>query len=336
MSQGRCIITGGTGAVGPAVALTFREAGYDVTVASRRAPTEGLVPEGVRYARVDVTDPDSFGGIFEGADVVVHLASLLHINSPGEALRAEYERVNVGGTKRVVEAARTGGVRRVVLSSSIAVYGYDRGETVDESSEPHPKTLYGQTKLEAEAMAHQSVSAGGEPLVTVLRLPAVYGAGMRGNYMTLLHALSRRRFIPIGPGENMRTLIHASDASRAILLAAESTHGAGGTYNVTDGAFHSLHEILQAMCTALGRSYPAVSVPVGLARATATPADMLLKVAGSSKRVSTLLDKYLEDVRVSGRRFAEEFGFQPHFDLDSGWADTVARLRERGELPARC
>lgn len=335
MTPKSCIITGGTGAVGPVVAQAFQEVGYAVTVASRSAAAGLPFRPGVSYAELDVTNPSSFGSLFDGADVVVHLASLLHVNNPGDSLRADYERVNVGGTRSVMAAARAGGVRRVVVASSISVYGYDRGEMLTELSEPRPDSLYGRTKLEAERVALGFSGSAGAKLATVLRLPAVYGAGMKGNYMTLLHALAKGRFVPIGPGKNARTLIHAKDAARAALLTAESTEAAGRIYNVTDGEVHSLHSVLEAMCGALGRPFPSFALPVALVRAGAVPADFLLKIAGSPKRVTTLLEKYLEDVRVSGQRFSTELGFLPQFDLNSGWKDAVDRLRASGDLPPR-
>lgn len=327
-----CIITGGTGAVGPAIARAFQEVGYAVTVASRTAPAKGALPEGARHAHLDVAEDGSYGALYDGVDVVVHLASLLHNNHPGESLRPAYERVNVAGTRKVMQHARAGGVRRVIVASSISVYGYDRGELLTEASEPHPDTLYGQTKLEAEKVALDSTDGSGQQLATVVRLSAVYGPGMKGNYMTLLHALARGRFVPIGPGNNARTLVHSEDVARAILLVAESQEAAGQTYNVTDGEVHSLREILEAMCVALERPFPRAFLPVGLVRGGAIPADLLLKVAGSPRRISTLLDKYLEDVRVSGKRLSADLGFAPRFNLTTGWQNTVSRLRESGEI----
>jgi nucleoside-diphosphate-sugar epimerase len=329
------MITGGTGAVGPAVAQAFQEVGYNVTVASRNATSGALRMPGVTYAELDVTEAKSFGSLFQDATVVVHLASLLHINNPRESLQADYERVNVGGTRTVMEVARAHGVRRVIVASSISAYGYDRGEILTENSEPRPDSLYGRSKLAAEKVALAFTDESGAPLATVLRLSAVYGAGMKGNYMTLLHALAKKRFIAIGPGGNARTLVHAQDVARAILLTAESDEAAGQIYNVTDGEVHALQSVIEAMCDALGRPTPRLALPIALVRTGAFPADLLLRIAGSPKRISTLLDKYLEDVRVSGQKLAQQLGFSPRFDLKAGWKDTVDRLRASGDLPPR-
>ena len=80
----------------------------------------------------------------------VHMAALLHIVNPPPELREKYERVNIGGTAMVVEAAIKAGVKRVVLFSTIAVYGPSEGRVLNEMSPTHPDTFYAQTKCTAE------------------------------------------------------------------------------------------------------------------------------------------------------------------------------------------
>ena len=71
----------------------------------------------------DVADQVAVQSAMQGVDAVVHMAALLHIVNPPPELREKYERVNIGGTATVVEAAIKAGVKRVVLFSTIAVYG---------------------------------------------------------------------------------------------------------------------------------------------------------------------------------------------------------------------
>ncbi|MCJ7663527.1 MAG: SDR family oxidoreductase, partial [Desulfobacterales bacterium] len=126
------------------------------------------------------------------------MAALLHIVNPPPELREKYERVNVGGTAMIADAAIKAGVKRVVLFSTIAVYGQAEGQVLNEQSPTHPDTFYAQTKLSAERIVLNARVADGQPLGTVLRLGAVYGSRIKGNYERLTHALARHRFIPIG------------------------------------------------------------------------------------------------------------------------------------------
>ena len=123
-------------------------------------------------------------------DTVVHTAALLHIVNPPPELREKYERVNIGGTATVVEAAIKAGVKRVVLFSTIAVYGPSDGRVLHEMSPTHPDTFYAQTKRAAEQIVLNAKGADGQPLGTVLRLGAVYGSRIKGNYERLTRALA--------------------------------------------------------------------------------------------------------------------------------------------------
>jgi len=75
---------------------------------------------------------------------------------------------------------------------------------------------------------------------TVLRLGAVYGSRIKGNYERLTHALARHRFIPIGSGLNRRTLVYDKDVGRTDALAVSHPAAAGKIFNVSDGRFHSM------------------------------------------------------------------------------------------------
>jgi UDP-glucose 4-epimerase len=327
------LVTGATGALGPAVVNRLAASGYRVRVYGNAEPTPFLYRAPVEVFTGDIGDRERLRAACDGVSHVAHLAALLHINDPRPELRAEYERVNVGGTQAVVESALRAGVGRVVLLSTIAVYGYNRRIVLTEEVEPHPATMYAETKLAAEKLTLAARCSNGQPLGSVLRLAAVYGARVKGNYSRLVEALARGRFIPIGDGHNRRTLVHEKDVAAAVVLALESPNAAGKVYNVTDGTVNTLREIIAAICLALGRRPPRVRMPVWAARAPLSLADQVAALTRRRLPVSSaLLDKYLEDVAVDGRTIMEELGFRPAYDLRAGWQDAVAGMRSAGAL----
>jgi UDP-glucose 4-epimerase len=321
-----CLVTGATGAIGPGV-VSALAATYDVRAFSRRPPESGLFRDPVVSVTGDVSDPAAARRAARGVDVIVHLAALLHIVDPAPSMRAEYDRVNVGGTAAVMEAARAEGVSRVVLLSSVAVYGHGTGTLLDEESPPRPETFYGETKLAAEHIALAARRDDGSPLATVLRSAAVYGPRVKGNYQRLVHALARRRFVPIGPGDNLRTVVFEEDLAAAVALAARHQAAAGRIYNVSDGAPHPLREIIAAICVALGRRPPRWHAPIGPVRA------MLRAASVIDRRLPRMLDKYLEEIAVDASRITAELGFRPGAGLVEGWTATVAEMRRTGRLP---
>ena len=117
------LVTGATGAVGPRVVHALDQAGFRIRSFSVDTPTSGMFPQSVEVLIGDVTDQVAVQSAMQGVDAVVHMAALLHIVNPPPELREKYERVNIGGTATVVEAAIKAGVKRVVLFMDIAVDG---------------------------------------------------------------------------------------------------------------------------------------------------------------------------------------------------------------------
>jgi len=175
--------------------------------------------------------------------------------------------------------------------------------------------------------------ADGQPLGTVLRLGAVYGSRIKGNYERLTHALARNRFIPIGNGFNRRTLVYDKDVSRAAALAVSHPAAAGRVFNVTDGEFHTLNEIIESICSALGRKPLLLSLPVGPTRTLIGLIEKGSHAIGLKPPITrAIIDKYTEDIAVYSSLIQKELGFMPQYDLKKGWRETVQEMRKMGEL----
>jgi nucleoside-diphosphate-sugar epimerase len=325
MSRPVCLVTGATGAIGPSVVAALART-HDVRTLSRNPPDSTLFCVPVTPFTGDIGDLAAVRRAARGAGAIVHLAALLHVVDPPPAMRGEYERVNVDGTATVLEAAHVEGVSRVVLMSTIAVYGYAARIMLDEHAAPRPDTLYAETKLAAERLALAARRGDGGPLATVLRSAAVYGPRVKGNYQRLVHALARRRFVPIGPGHNRRTLIFESDLAEATALAAVHPAAAGRVYNVSDGKPHPLRDIIEAICLALGRRPPRWHAPVAPLRVALRLAAIL------DRRPLRMFDKYLEEVAVDAARIGHELGFTPATSLAEGWRETIAGMRRARQL----
>ncbi|HXI13985.1 MAG TPA: NAD-dependent epimerase/dehydratase family protein [Thermoanaerobaculia bacterium] len=323
-----CLVTGATGALGPAVVSAFRSRGYRVKALARHPAPAGLFPSDVETVAGDILDRTTLDRALSGADVVVHLAALLHFVDPPVSLQVEYERVNVSGTETLVRACETASVARIVYFSSIAVYGYSEKRILTETEQPKPDTWYARTKLDAERAILSARDPNGHPIGTVLRLAAVYGSRVKGNYLRLLRALERGRFIPVGRGDNHRALIYDKDVALAAFLAAEHPAAPGEVFNVSDGTSPTLAQIIDNMCVALNRQPPRVSIPVSpvrwailLAHAVASPVGVRLPITPAT------FAKYLEDVSVESSKIREQLGFQPQYDQATGWRDAIADMR---------
>ena len=253
------------------------------------------------------------------------------------------------------------------------MYGPSDGCVLNEVSPTHPDTFYAQTKRAAEQIVLNARGADGQPLGTVLRLGAVYGSRIKGNYERLTRALAgklgpgnlgtrsqflaklghvprfpRFPFIPVGNGLNRRTLLYDKDVSRAAAMAVSHPAAAGRVFNVTDGGFHTLNEIIESICYALGRKPPRLSLPLGPTRTLIGLIEKGYRLMGIMGGIvgtrsqflrklghvpiiplvtRAIIDKYTEDIAVDGSLIQRELGFMPQYDLKTGWEETIREMR---------
>jgi UDP-glucose 4-epimerase len=327
------LVTGATGAVGPVVMRAVHDAGYAVRTLSLDSPPVGIWPDDVEIRIGDITNSSTVQAAVEGVDSIIHMAAILHVGNPPPEMREKYDKINVGGTSNVVNAAAEAGVKRIVFFSTIAVYGQSGGRILTEDSKPCPDTFYARTKLEAEEIVLNARGADGQPLGTVLRFGAIYGSRIKGNYERLTRSLAKHRFIAVGNGLNRRTLIYDKDVGRAVVQAVFHPEAAGRLFNVTDGSFHTLNAIIEAICSGLGRRPPRLSLPVEPTRTLVRFMESGIRAAGFKSPMTTeIIDKYTEDIAVDSSRFQKEIGFVPQYDLKAGWKETICEMYGKNSL----
>ncbi|MBN1590808.1 MAG: NAD-dependent epimerase/dehydratase family protein [Pirellulales bacterium] len=313
------LVTGATGAVGPTVVRRLLENGYDVRTLVLPDEPADAIPEKAIPFRGDINDRSVLREALLGVDVVFHLAAKLHINDPHPSLQPEYRRVNVEGTRCVAETAADAGVKRFVHFSTINVYGPSTFPHVFKETSPlNCNSYYTETKHESEQIALDRLPT------TVLRMGAIYGPRMKGNYTRLLAALRKRRYISIGSGRNRRTLVHQEDVARAAILAASDPRAIGQIYNVSDGVIHTVNEIVTAMCHALARRAPVIRMPAVVARTCAATVDLGLRGLGRRPFAKTTVNKILEDMAVDASKIQSQLGYRAGYDLQRGWLTMVS------------
>ncbi|ODA29564.1 NAD-dependent epimerase/dehydratase family protein [Planctopirus hydrillae] len=312
-------ITGASGAVGRQVCLGLRAAGFNVRAIGRSPVGLDIADESV-VAPLD--DTRALATAMNGAAAVIHLAALLHINNPGSDIKEKYWQVNVAGSRHVCEAASECGVKRVILASTINVYGsaFQQG-VVNESTAPCPIDWYSESKLAAEEVGLTF------PNVTIWRLAAVLGRGLKGNYRTLLK-LARYGVLPcIGDGSNRRTLIHAADLSRLMAADLRADPSTQRLWNVCDSTIYSLNEILASIREATGGRTKILHIPRHVTQGGLGMVEALFRAMRLKAPVGRwLVDKMCEDVAVDGSALWQELGMAPAVSLVDGWRDAAGEL----------
>ena len=235
-------VTGATGIVGVPLCQQLVEMGVRVTAFSRTTGDFGL-PESVDHVLGDVLDDSAIADAAEGADVIFHVAAAVH---GAASTRAEFDRLNVGGTNNVIRVARDLGAKLVHVST-VNVAGYRRGELDD---------AYAASKSRAEKLVANAV---GEGLDTVIVRPGTVFGNEAGNagmivdrllsgLLTILPAPSRR-FSPVWSGDLAMALIRAAQVGET-----------GRTYTVA-GPATSTGEFVKSVCASTGVGGPKLSIP---------------------------------------------------------------------------
>src|SRR5262249_22097472 len=144
----KLVVTGGAGFIGSHLAARLVTLGADVHVVDDLSFGDARrVPERATLHCLDVRDADSLGPLFDGADVVSHLAAIASVQISNSSPLLTHS-VNALGTVAVLEAARRSAVGRVVYASSSAVYGNQQSPSLSEDLTARPDNLYGLTKQE--------------------------------------------------------------------------------------------------------------------------------------------------------------------------------------------
>ena len=269
----------------------------------------------------DICDAAALQKACDGATAIIHAAGLAHVFGR-DANSSRFTNVNELGTAKLVSAALNCGVPRLVLVSSVSVYGRYPGPKCDEAVPCRPSGPYANSKWRGELRAIE-LAGSGRCALSILRLATIYGEGDRGNVARLIGAIDRGHFIWAGSGGNRKSLIYKEDAARACLLALDRSDPKTGIFNVSAPP-STMSEIVTAICEALGRPVPRVWIPVSLLE----PASALFRRMGDPLQLANKLEKFLRDDVYDGTRFETSFGFVPQINLREGIRREVEFLHD--------
>lgn len=256
--RGTVLVTGATGFIGREVVRHLAEKGWRVRAAARGVP-EGLAAPGVECCSLPDLKEIVWRPLLSGISHVVHLAGIAH----SEALISEetYMDVNARSVRRLAEAARPAGVKRIVLMSSIrAQCGPTADHVVTEKEVPRPIDSYGRSKLAAEH-ALAEVLTGSATEWTALRPVLVYGPGAKGNLRALVELARSPWPLPFARLNNRRSLVSVANVASAVAHALEEPRCAGKVLLVADGAPVSVADMVRILRSGLGRTPRLVPVP---------------------------------------------------------------------------
>jgi len=295
----KILVTGANGFIGQSLCKVL---------AAKNKFVRGIVRNKLPYNTNDNIEYFSIGDInFEtnwmnllsDIDCVIHCAGKAHFIEKKNAISEQtYKSINLEGTKQLAIQSAKAGVKRMIFLSSIKVNGEN---TFDINSDqnfkktfkkiythddiPDPKDFYGLSKWHAEKEL-QKISSKTDMEVTILRLPIVYGIGVKGNLRRLLNLVRSGVPLPFSMIKNQRSMIGLDNLIDLILICTNHSAAAGKTFLVSDGEDLSTPSLIRCMASSIGRTARLFPLPISLLKATAyifNKQDEINKLVGSLK-----------------------------------------------------
>lgn len=326
------LVTGGAGLVGSHVLEALRARGERTRALVRERSRAVVEQFGAEAVLGDVTDAVTWERASQGVNAIVHAAALVVTRDSFE----EFTRVNVGGTRLAIDAARRAGARLIHVSS-VAVYGRTEvyaagtgGVTEDYPFQPLPAAdFYARTKRSAEQLVQQEAAQGGGLSAIAIRPNVIYGERDQLFTRRLLANLKRGLLPQIGPGTNHLSCVYAGNVASAILAALDAAPRRGfRAYNVTQDAPPLLtqREFFATFAEAIGRPPRFIPVPVLVVRLGIAMWSAVLRLLIPGRYAglgSAAIAFVLGENPFSIDRIRAELGWSPPFDTRAAIARAV-------------
>jgi len=304
----KALVTGANGFTGSHVVKALEQRD-DVVVALVRKSSnlERLSDCKVQFVYGEITDRDALKTAMTGVDWVFHTAAYVEL---GLVDAAEMERVNVEGTRAVMEVAQAVGVSKVVYCSTIGVFGDTKGQVVDETfqrTQADFSSAYDRTKYEAQQIVDQ-FAAKGLPVVSILP-SGIFGAD-DPHFGPVLQQFLKKGLKLWAGGDRITGIVHVDDLVAAMILAAEKAKS-GEHYIISAGDL-TTREMFNLLSQETGIPVPreAPKPLVRLAGNLLDPIGRLFKWQPplSRERVHYVYDRC---VRVDATKARQELGWRP-------------------------
>ena len=272
-----CII-GGSGFVGERL-ITLLKEGY-VVLNLDKAQSEAHA-QLTQFA--DVCAPDTFAAKLAGQDAVVLLAAEHRDDVSPTSL---YYNVNVQGMRNVLGAMDAAGVKQIVFTSSVAIYGMNQTEPPKETSQEAPFNHYGKSKWEAEQVLHEWIEKGEGRSALVIRPTVIFGEGNRGNVYNLLKQIYTGKFLMIGNGKNRKSMAYVGNVVAFIEHRLETGFSGLEVFNYVDKPDFDMNTLVSEIYLHKGQAVPKLRIPYIVGLLGGYCFDLLAKVIGKPLPIS--------------------------------------------------
>ena len=233
-----------------------------------------------------------------------------------------YYDVNVEGTKNVLQKMDEKGVRNLIFTSSVAVYGLNKTNP-SEKHEIDPFNHYGKSKWEAEKVIKEWFEKDPqEKSVSILRPTVIFGERNRGNVYNLLKQISSERFLMIGKGQNKKSMAYVGNVVEFVISRVELNQPGFHVFNYADKPDYTMTELTKIIENKMNITIPKTRIPFWLGMLGGYGLDLLAKVTGKKKNISSVrVRKFCATTQFDASK--AHSSFQAPYTLEEGLNRTL-------------
>ena len=319
----KVLVTGGSGFIGTNLVKDLLAEDHSVLIYDKKISAR--YPDNCIVA--DVRDKNRLADAMQGVDAVCHLAAEHHDNVRPISL---YYDVNAGGAENIVYGLEKHGIKRLVFTSTVAVYGLDAGESHEESP-INPFNDYGKSKYRSETIFTDWANNGDGRGLFIVRPTVVFGEGNVGNVSVLLKQLRSRKFVMVGNGTNKKSMSYVGNVSKFLALLVENPPESGvNIYNYSDKPDFDMENLINIVQSADGKTHKTVfRLPYSLGLFGGYVFDFLSLITKRSFPVSSIrIKKFCANTVIKADKLGK-IDFQPPYSLTEGIRNTISYNRER-------
>lgn len=309
-------VIGGSGFVGTRLIETLKDHTIHqlMNIDKQQSP---FFPETTTIA--NVLDQEAINNLLKGTDLVVLLAAE---HRDDVFPRTLYYDVNVQGMANVLAAMDLNGVKRIVFTSSVAVYGLNK----DNPNEEHPIDPfndYGKSKWMAELLLQEWYAKHPECNVNILRPTVIFGERNRGNVYCLLKQISSGRFMMVGDGNNKKSMAYVGNVVNFIRYLIRNKPVGYDVYNYIDKPEATMNDLVAHVSRVMGKHIPSKHIPYWMGFLGGCCFDFLASITGKKLAISSIrVKKFCANTLFDSSK-AMATGYKPLYTLNEGLARTL-------------
>lgn len=268
----------------------------------------------------DVRNQESLDAALTGYDTVVLLAAEHRDDVSPVSL---YYDVNVQGTKNVLAAMEKNGVKNIIFTSSVAVYGLNK--TNPDENHPHdPFNHYGKSKWQAEEVLREWFNKSPtDRSLTIVRPTVIFGERNRGNVYNLLKQIAGGKFAMVGSGTNYKSMAYVGNIVEFIKYKLLNVNPGYEVYNYVDKPDLSMNELVSEVEKSLNKKIPSTHLPYALGMLGGYCFDFLSKITGKKFAISSVrVKKFCATTQFDASK-VHSSGFVAPYSLSQGLDRTL-------------